>query len=139
MLLGFKKQFVEPILVESKGLTLRTPRKVRPKIGETLYMYTGLRTNNCEHITSKYTLKSIQDVRLTIRKCQSFGKNFNVHKSYKIHVYVDGKLLTKKQLEVLAVLDGFASLKDWAEYWLDGKAQIANPIIEMYHWTDKKF
>lgn len=68
MLLGFKKRFVEPIQIGTKVFTMRVPRKKEPKIGETLYMYTALRTKYCEKITDKEKLISKQKVVLFIRK-----------------------------------------------------------------------
>lgn len=41
MLLGFKPRFIDPIQIGTKVFTMRAKRKNKPKIGETLYMYTG--------------------------------------------------------------------------------------------------
>lgn len=68
MLLGFKPRFVDPILDGHKLHTLRNPRKVTPKVGEVLYMYTGLRTKYCKLITKQHTLKNIQVTRIFVRR-----------------------------------------------------------------------
>lgn len=51
-LLGFQSQFAAPILAGSKTQTLRQPRKDGrdPKAGDTLYLYTGLRTKTCRKL-----------------------------------------------------------------------------------------
>jgi hypothetical protein len=67
MLLGFYKQFVSPIEIGTKVFTLRKRRKVRPKVGETLYMYTGGYNSTRTLISNKEKLMSIQNVRITIR------------------------------------------------------------------------
>lgn len=131
MLLGFKKQFIQPVLVESKGLTLRNPRKYEPKIGETLYMYSGLRTKNSQHITSKHTLKSTQKVKLKIQRIEK-------EECFKIKVIIDKRQISYDELKELVILDGFEFIDDWANYWLDGKRKI-EAKVNMYHWTDKRF
>ena len=52
-LLGFKEQFAEKILDGTKKHTMRNPRKIPIQAGDTLYMYTGLRTKDCKHICNK--------------------------------------------------------------------------------------
>lgn len=131
MLLGFKKQFVQPILVGTKILTLRKPRKVKPKIGETLYMYTALRTKHCQHITSAHTLKSVQQVSISILADDE-------NECYKIICIIDGKTMTYAKVKKLAVLDGFKNVTEWMHYWLDGKDSVSE-LLEMYHWTHLKF
>ena len=47
MLIGFKKQFAHLVEFGEKTQTIRVFPKRVPKIGETAYLYTGLRTKQC--------------------------------------------------------------------------------------------
>lgn len=52
---GFKKQFAPMVLSGEKPFTLRALRKDGhdAKAGQTLYMFTGLRTKQCQRIAEK--------------------------------------------------------------------------------------
>lgn len=135
MLLGFKKRFKKPILDGTKKFTIRERRKIEPKIGETLYMYTGLRTKACEKITDRFQIKCIQDVSILIIDTLS-------HLS--LDISVDGRILEQGELEYFAKCDGFSNVKDFCEYWLQGVKGKGTKVLEkhglvMYHWTDLKY
>lgn len=139
MLLGFKPRFVEPIQKGSKVFTLRTARKHEPKIGETLYMYTGLRTANCMLISNKEKLISKQRVRIVI---------YADYVEVSVNIWVDGRELTQAEKELFYGYDGFVDIHDFVNYWIEsstGKKRKINKRYEvggfltMYHWTDLKF
>ncbi len=142
MLLGFKKRFKEPILFYSKVFTIRKRRKKQPKIGETIHMYTALRTKHCELISNKEKLKSIQNVRITIDKHPiEFRTGTGV--GYNIRVIVDGRSLFGQELEEFYTFDGFKNYQDWAEYWLTDekgkKKSRTGALMQLFHWTDLKY
>lgn len=137
MLLGFKKLFKQPILDGTKKFTIRERRKIEPKIGETLYMYTGLRTKDCEKISDEHKLVSIQIVDLIVIKG-------NGHIT--VDVAVDARILSDEEIEHFVVADGFTDPIDFAEYWLagvkpypDGTAVAERHDLIMHHWTDLKY
>lgn len=130
MLLGFYKQFVEPIQIGTKVFTLRKRRKVRPKIGETLHMYTGGYNATRTLISNKEKLLGIQNVRLTIKKVGTI--------LYDIKIFVDRRELSKMEVQQFAIYDGFENVIEWADHWL-GKKTRTGALIEMYHWTDLKY
>lgn len=135
MILGFKKQFVHPIQSGTKIFTMRKRRKVRPKLGETLHMYTGLRTKKCELITNKKCLVSIQNARVLIEETVT---------GYTVRVYVDGRHLSEMELRHFAMNDGFQSVEQFCRYWLQipGKKTLKKrtaALMEMYHWTSFKY
>lgn len=143
MLLGFKKRFKEPILNYTKAFTMRSKRKVQPKIGETLYMYTGLRTPHCELITNKEKLISIQKVRILL-EFTKFNPICN------IDIWVDGRKLDyRTEVHEFVKFDGFEDVIDFAEYWKmtstkdDKKLRKEDLIIDgelqLFHWTDLKY
>lgn len=130
MLLGFYKQFVQPIEIGTKVFTIRKRRKIRPKIGETLYMYTGGYNATRTLISNKEKLLGIQNVRILI-------KITNKEILY-IRIYVDRRLLTDEEINEFAKFDGFESATDWANHWL-GKKQRIGALMEILHWTDLKY
>lgn len=155
MLLGFKKQFAPKILDGSKKFTIRNRRKVEPKIGDTLHMYTGLRTKHTEKITSEHSLKGIQLVDILIQK-QVFSEGTFKGK-WSLGISVDGRSLLTGELEYFVRCDGFEGMEDFMEYWIkasgdkkeyfqSGKRKTQLTIwtvdlkdLVMYHWTDLRF
>lgn len=158
MLLGFKKQFAPKILDGSKKFTIRNPRKVEPKIGETLHMYTGLRTKHTEKITSKHKLTGIQLVDIFI---QNKHTEDNIKLEYSIEftlqIKVDGRALREEEYLPFCCSDGFSSISDFQKYWLSENSEFKQHFQEgqkrplmnvwtvdqkdlvMYHWTDLRF
>lgn len=129
MLLGFKKKFAPKIETGVKIHTVRNFRKVTPKINETLYMYTGLRTKNCELISNKEKLKLIQKVSIFYHLPDSgFG----------LKIYVDQRLLSKEENLEFAINDGFEDIEDFIKWWLTGYDSVQF-IGELFHWTDFKY
>lgn len=137
MLLGFKKRFAAPILAGTKVFTIRERRKVEPKIGERLYMYTGLRTKYCEKITDEHTLKSIQLVDIQIYQ-EADGSGC-------LSIRVDGRDLELEEDLSFFYRDGFETTKDFVEFWLkdqkpdsEGVRHIEAFDLVLHHWTDLK-
>lgn len=149
MLLGFKQRFVEPILTGSKIHTLRLRRKKPPKLGETLYMYTGLRTNNSELICKNHTLLGEQKTWVRIDFVMSDKKAII---EYRLKVCVDGFRLSDQQLYDFVINDGFTGIADFVEYWISPAIRkqvkklnltykwlkIATPL-RLHHWTTFKY
>lgn len=138
MLLGFKKRFVNPIQIGTKVFTMRTPRKKEPKIGETLYMYTALRTKFCEKISDKEKLISKQKVVLFIRKDPS--------NTYLINIKVDDRFLSENEIVEFVKFDGFTDRLDFATYWLAEQSKVHKKkvtairgTLNLYHWTDLRY
>lgn len=104
---SFKAQFATPILAGTKQQTIRAHRKRHARVGETLQLYTGMRTKHCRLI-GRATCESIQDVRL------SFINGY---------IITDGDGPARVLLRTLADCDAFArrdGFQDWkslAEFW----------------------
>lgn len=141
MLLGFKVRFKEPILLGTKVFTMRNKRKVKPKIGETLHMYTGLRTSKCERISNTERLISTQGAWLKI-----------VHVGYQlIHlkIEVDSRALSNDEINQFVKYDGFNDVYDFADYWIKSSYAPKKPLmnerstiegyLDLYHWTDLRY
>lgn len=128
MLLGFKKQFIHPILSEVKGFTLRNKRKHTPKIGKTLYMYCGLQTKYSELITSNYKLKYQYPTHVLINTTSN---------SLIVEITINSKKLAQKHLFNFCRMDGFKGLSDFVEYWTEGKEEVQiSSFMMMYGWIE---
>ena len=138
MLLSFKKRFIAPIQLGIKVFTLRKRRKIRPKIGETIHMYSGLRTKNTQFISNKDSLRSIQNVRLTISSVCIHERTF-----FKIKIFVDRRKLSRDEICEFVKFDGFTDISDFCNYWLTDekgkKKSRTGALMELYHWTDLKY
>lgn len=55
--LNFERRFVEAILSGRKTSTLRLPRKRPIKVGDRLYLYTGMRTKYCRKVMETTTMR----------------------------------------------------------------------------------
>lgn len=160
MLLGFKKRFVEPILIGTKVHTMRRRRKTPPKIGETLHMYTGLRTGNCEKITSREILIGKQKVWISM----VFKLEARSVEIFSLKICIDGKriaLVTRYgedvnienpgALDRFVKFDGFNDYMDFCTFWIEGYrkdirqkgayGQLCKTVesMDLYHWTDLKY
>lgn len=136
MLLGYKPRFVDPILIGTKVHTMRKPRKVKPKIGETLHMYTGLRTAHCKLITKKEKLISVQKAQVHIKRIKLKGNGY----TYQCAIKVDGKRLSPVEGVELIKFDGFKSTLDFCEFWFANvKGNTIKETLDLYHWTDLKY
>lgn len=58
--LNFKPQFVDRILSGHKYTTIRKQRKHPIKVGDALYLYTGLRTKDCQKLADAVCVKTTQ-------------------------------------------------------------------------------
>jgi len=98
---SFKKQFVAPIKALTKGQTIRANRKRHARPGETLQLYTAMRTKHCTLIGTA-TCFTIQPIRIDIEEAV-------------ITVLTGKSLIT---LTGLAAVDAFArrdGFEDWFE------------------------
>lgn len=114
MLLGFKAQFAQAILDGTKTQTIRAvsakPKAHVPVVGETLYLYTGLRTKQCRHLRDEICRETFL-IRLSYNP-NCFGKpSWRMEVPYsKKNPNSNGSLyLSEAQCDMLAVRDGFGS------------------------------
>lgn len=81
--LNFKSQFKAAVLIGTKCQTIRAPRKTPIKVGDPLYLYTGMRTKQCQQI------------------------RIDVDGVLAMEVQIDGRLLKFSEIQDLAERDGF--------------------------------
>lgn len=104
-LLGFKKQFIDKILSGEKRSTIRKYRKdaKNPHPGQTLYLYSGLRTKSCRK------LKEVV--------CKSVSSIYIDRNGYNIDVTVELKDYDALSIAILAQSDGFDTITDFFDFF----------------------
>jgi|SRR5579875_2380985 hypothetical protein len=114
---SFKPRFVPLIRSGQKRQTIRGVRKDGrvPKVGESLHLYTGLRTKSCQRIFAEPVwCTSVQLVEIDASGIVS----------------INGVPLDQNEREQLAINDGFRSWEDMLSFW-DGRLPFKGNII---HW-----
>jgi len=102
-LLGFKKRFAEPVRSGRKRQTIRAFRKYPISPGETLYLYTALRTKYAEKL-KEVRCKQVGLITIFINSGEIITK--------------DGVYNTKSELNAFAKRDGFKDWEDMKAFWI---------------------
>ena len=126
MILGFKQQFIEPIINRIKIHTIREDKNDRWKANRIINAATGVRTKNYNQFAEMV--------------CHSTQK-INIYPERKaIEIYNDpetidwlGNFLSPSQIEILSENDGFEDVEDFWK-WFD--KPFRGKII---HWTELKY
>ena len=124
MVLGFKPQFKEPILKKKKKHTIRKDENDRWKPGMKIHFATGVRTKLYHQFYEGFC-KSTQRIIILYDNIQRIGNVVNVS--------IDGRSISWKELETLAINDGFESVSEFLN-WFD--KDFKGKII---HWTDLRY
>jgi hypothetical protein len=134
MVLGFKPQFVQPILNGTKKHTIREDKHNRWKVGNSIQMATGVRTKKYYEFSNGFC-KGIQ--KFQIKWDMPFGEEFE---GRLFKVFIDDRCMNNNffhnnelMLEVLARNDGFDSVSDFLHWFSE---DFEGKII---HWTDLKY
>jgi hypothetical protein len=96
---NFKMQFAGDVETGRKRQTIRPRRKRQTKPGDTLYLYTGMRTKQCWKLGEEICL-SVQPIEIE----DTF-------------VRLDGITLGVPEMSKLARADGFASLGEFYDFF----------------------
>lgn len=103
--LNFHERFADKVESGEKTQTIRAFRKIPIKVGEILYLYTGLRTKHARKLgEGKCTSNGVIEIRsdaIYIRRRSS-------------KVWIGGK-----KLDQFARSDGFESWEDMKKWWLN--------------------
>lgn len=121
---SFQKQFAEPILSGQKLQTIRAPRKRHARPGETLQLFTGMRTRHCKKIAEK---KCVAVLPVVIMFDLFNGRVF-VHKDYPFktednlwrmdcQIIEENHYYLQANKEDFARRDGFESWDHMAAFW----------------------
>jgi hypothetical protein len=129
MILGFKKQFVEPYKSGRKKHTIREDKPNRWRAGRKIQLATGVRSKNYNQYGEE-VCKSVQEVWI-------FNKE-----NYRA-IFVDTKLMFEQNdqhtfhpdfMKHFAINDGFDTVAEFWEFF--NKREFFGKII---HWTDLKY
>ena len=116
--LGFQKQFVPMIEDGSKHHTIRRKRKNPIKVGDVLYLYTGMRTKQCRLI-KEVTCTAVVPIKIMP------GTGI---------VRLGDTTLTEKTLEVFATNDGFSDVHSFFEFFKIYPMYILLLELEVIYW-----
>lgn len=104
--LNFHPRFVDAIRFGTKRQTIRAPRRHPIKVGDTLYLFTGLRQANCARI-GEADCKSVERVTISF-----------LSKAVEIGEPARGRVLTlKSDLDAFARRDGFDDWRAFADFF----------------------
>lgn len=97
---NFKSQFAGAVERGEKRQTIRPRRKRFTKPGDTLYLFTGLRTRQARRLRTE-TCIDVQSIRI-----------YDLNR-----VAVDGNFLSQKEVEQLALADGFETAAEFFAFF----------------------
>lgn len=112
-LYNFKARFAPRILDGSKTHTIRPMRAFADKPGNTLHLYTGLRTKSAQLLMRVECVK-IEKIEI--------GELYDVQ--------IDGLYLAEDEREAFARRDGFENFDDMMNFW-EGRLPFEGQIV---HW-----
>ncbi len=95
---NFQKRWANRVRRHLKRQTIRAKRKNRPRVGQTAYCFTGMRTKKCQRLGA-WKIRRVGDVRILEQG-----------------VLLDGGPVQSFDLDKFARLDGFGSWR-WMRLW----------------------
>lgn len=111
--LNFQKQFAAKVEDGSKPHTIRADRKHPIKAGDTLYLYTGMRSLACRPLRAPEICNAVVRITIDTDRCEVLlGKGSTIHRC-------GGGLLTPAEIERLAKLDGFDDVNAFFKWFRD--------------------
>jgi len=134
MVIGFKKQFVEPILQGSKVHTIRDDNGKRWKPGLSMQMYTGSRFSKKDY--KKFAEKqciSTQGITMFLEE-QDNGLDV-------LRCFIDDLKESDFDFNAFAIADGFESFKEFGDWWIKVLEEKPGRKFDgiIIHWTDLRY
>lgn len=102
---NFKEQFADDVASGKKRQTIRRSRKRPTRPGDTLQLYTGMRTRKARKLRDDETCTAVEPITVD---SDSFGR---------LRVAIDGREIRGAQLDQLVEADGFARSMDMREFF----------------------
>lgn len=103
---NFQKQFAPLILAGVKTQTIRPRRKRPTRVGDALYLYTGMRTKHCQKLIERPCM-SVEPIRISD----------DVSDLYYGSIWVSQRGLSYPEMVDLSRKDGFPSLVSFFEFF----------------------
>ena len=91
--------------IHPKRQTIRATRKNPIKEGDTLYLYTGMRTKNCEKL-GEAICKEVEKIKI-----------WKTQQNIFFVIWIDDELLSTTDKEILAKNDGFESWEELVNFF----------------------
>ena len=111
---SFQEQFAPAVEQGKKRQTIRPPRKRPTRPGDTLYLYTGMRTRRCR--------------LLRVATCRAVTP-ITIHPD---HVILDGRRLSPEETLALARADGFENVEAFFDFF---RRRYGLPVrLELVEW-----
>ena len=126
-LLGFKKRFAADVRSGKKRQTIRAKRKHPIKVGERLYLYTGLRQPGAEKLREADAL-SVDEIKIT---------HTPEGDAVITKVFVAGEKLLPNEVCALAIADGFVDVADFITFFK--KEHGAEFVGDLIKWDPDAF
>lgn len=123
-LYNFKARFAPRILDGSKTHTIRPMRANADKPGNTLHLYTGLRTKSAR------LLMRVPCVKIETIEIEHHPERFLDEVPDFFSVTIDGVVLDRGECQAFARRDGFENFDDMMEFW-SGRLPFKGQIV---HW-----
>jgi hypothetical protein len=121
-LYNFMPKFVDLILAGKKTHTIRAIRVHPDEPGNTLHLYTGLRTKKAKLLMRARCL-AVQRIKIS-------ADTVSRREGITCNVWIDGIWLTLDERESLAKRDGFSNFQEMMNFW-SGRLPFIGHII---HW-----
>ena len=115
---NFQRQFVDKVRSGVKEQTIRRRRKNPTKAGDLLYLYTGMRTKQCELI-GKYLCVGVRRVQINMRPPQ---------------VWVNGLRLADEYLAKFVTWDGFDNAEEFFKFFERYPREVLENELEVIYW-----
>lgn len=101
---NFKERFAKDVKNLVKRQTIRAKRKYLPRVGQTAYLFTGMRTRNCKRL-GEYPVRSVDDIII-------------LEYSFEHGVKINDKFIKGGNLTRLARADGFKNFGEMYDFFL---------------------
>jgi hypothetical protein len=99
-ILNFKKEFAQAVELGTKRTTIRATRRCPVKAGDTLYLYTGLRTKCARKLREE---RCISECSISLFPDKT--------------VTMDNRTASRAQVQTLARIDGFDTENDFFRFF----------------------
>lgn len=113
---NFQAQFADDVGGGHKRQTIRPRRKRPTRVGDTLYLYTGMRTKNCRKLLEA-TCQSVEPIEI-----------------FPTYIKINGRVLPHTEMTALAGADGFADLGHFYDFFRDHYGVPHEVELELIKW-----
>lgn len=119
---SFKSRFEVAIREGWKTQTIRSSRKRHARPGEMLQLFCGMRTAQCRRICDDVRCTDVMQIVLTFDQANLIDA-----------VYTDG--IRVRDLDAFAAQDGFLSIDDMSQFWVQSHGPIRIFQGVMIEWA----